>query len=304
MDANKTIAAKFTKTPTTNTTVITSKIQNGTSVASSRVTLDYQNQNPSTTSYEVKVDGGTWLNVGTSTSYTASGLSLGDHNIEVRAVDKNGSVIDSKKVNFEVSVWVPPADDAVASSVVIISTLGAVSVIATAISNPLNMPFTWLWEKINSLLPDSVKGWLESFISSKHQMVIEHKQGSIYALSRIEILAYLASLAVMTFAFAYSGAGSLDDFILLIPTVLATSVIVGLTKNLITELYSRTRGVWAEHRLWYFGLTTFLFSTIVFRTPFSSPSRIVNHSPSFTPRSQGLVASASVVISLVFGAVF
>jgi len=304
MNAKKAITATFTKTPSTNTMVITSNIKDDTSVASSRVTVDYQNQNLSTTSYEVKVDGGIWVDVGTSTSYTASGLSLGDHSIEVRAVDKNGSVIDSRKVNFVVSVWVPPADDAVASSVVIVSILGAVSILATAISNPLSMPFTWLWEKVNSLLPDSVKGWLESFISSKRQMVVEHRQGSIYALSRIEIFAYAASLAVMTFAFAYSGAGSLDDFIFLIPTVLATSVVVGLTKNLITELYARTLGVWAEHRLWYFGLTTFLFSTIVFRTPFSSPSRIVNYTPRFTPRSQGLVASASVVISLAFGAVF
>lgn len=304
MNANKIITATFTKTPSTNTTVITNKIENGTIVASSRVRVIFQNQNPSTSSYEVKVDGGTWTNVGTSTDYTAAGLSLGDHEIEVRAVDVNGSVIDSEKVNFEVSVWVPPADDAVASSVVIVSTLGVVSIIATAISNPLSMPFSRLWEKINSLLPDSVKGWLESFISSKRQLVIEHKQGSIFSLSKIEILAYISSLAVMTFAFAYSGAGSLDDFLLLIPTVLATSVIIGLTKNILTEFYSRALGVWAEHRLWYFGLATFLFSTIVFRTPFSSPSRIVNHSPRFTPRSQGLIASASVVISLVFGGVF
>ena len=304
MNANKTITATFTKKQSTNTTIITTKIENGTTIASSRVTLDFKDQNPTTKSYEVKVDGGAWTNVGTTTSYTASGLSLGEHSIEVRAIDNTGVITDSKKVDFAVSVWVPPANNAVASSVAIVSTIGVISVIATAISNPLNMPLSWLWEKLNSLLPDSVKGWLESFISSKRQLVIEHKTGSIFTLSRIEIIAYIAALAAMTFAFAYSGAGTIEDFILLIPTVLATSVIVGVTKNLITELYARTLGVWAEHRLWYLGLTTFLASTIIFRTPFSSPSRIVNHSPSFTSRSQGLVASASIVISLVFGAVF
>ena len=304
MTQNKTITATFTKKQSTNTSIITSKIQNGTIIASSRITIDCQNQKTNTTSYEIKVDEGTWISLGTSTSYTASGLSLGEHNIEVRSINENGAVVGSEKVNFEVSVWVPPADKAIASSVVIVSTLGAISIIATAISNPLSMPFTWLWEKINALLPDSVKGWLESFISSKRQLVIEPKQGSIFILSRIEVFAYLASLAVMTFAFAYSGAGSFDDFILLIPTVLATSVVVGLTKNLLTELYARTLGVWAEHRLWHLGLTTFLFSTIVFKTPFSSPSRIVNHSPKFTPRTQGLVASASVVASLAFSVVF
>jgi len=108
----------------------------------------------------------------------------------------------------------------------------------------------------------------------------------------------------LTFAFAYSGAGSLEEFLLLLPTVLVTSVVVGLVKNLLTEMIARILGVWAEHRLWYFGLATFLLSTLAFRTPFSSPSRIVNHSPKFTSRSLGLVASASVVIALGFAAVF
>jgi hypothetical protein len=212
--------------------------------------------------------------------------------------------VDSQKVDFKVNVWVPPTSNAVASSVVVASAISVISIIASAASNPMSMPLSWLWEKINLLLPDGVKGWLESFLSSKRQLVIEHKTGSIFALSKLEILSYLASLIFLTFAFCYSGANTFDDFVMLIPTVLATSVLVGLAKNLLTEAYARMLGVWAEHRLWYFGLTTFLFSTLVFRAPFSSPSRIVNHTPRFTPRSQGLVASASVVVGLAFAAGF
>jgi outer membrane protein assembly factor BamB len=304
IEKNMTITATFQKIPDMNSTLITTKISNGTAVSSSKITINYLNSNQSTTKYEVKVDGGAWVNTGSSTSYTASGLSLGDHSIEVRAVDADGGVVDSQKVNFVVDVWVPPASNAVASGVVIASSIGLISAVASAASNTMSTPLSWLWEKINSLLPDGVKGWLESFLSSKRQLIIDNKTGSIFTLSRFEILSYLASLVVLTFAFCYSGAYTLDDFVLLIPTVLATSVLVGLVKNLLTEIYARKLGVWAEHHLWYFGLSTFIISTILFRAPFSSPSRIVSHTPKSTPRSQGLVATASVIIGLLFAAIF
>jgi Zn-dependent protease len=67
---------------------------------------------------------------------------------------------------------------------------------------------------------------------------------------------------------------------------------------------ARIQGVWTEHRLWYFGLTMFLFSSIVFKVPFSSPSRLTHHSPKFTKRSLGLVAAAQVTISIALAAVF
>jgi Zn-dependent protease len=86
--------------------------------------------------------------------------------------------------------------------------------------------------------------------------------------------------------------------------VLVTSVAVGLIKNLLTELVARLLGVWSEHRIWYFGIATFMLSTLVFKTPFTSPSRIVNHTPHFTEKSQGLVATASVAIGIGFAVVF
>jgi Zn-dependent protease len=48
----------------------------------------------------------------------------------------------------------------------------------------------------------------------------------------------------------------------------------------------------------------FLFSSIVFRVPFSSPSRLTHNSPKFTRRSLGLVAVAQVIIPISFAAAF
>jgi outer membrane protein assembly factor BamB len=305
LNANKVVIAAFTQNQsTTIPAVFAGGVTNGTAVASSKVTVSYQNPSTKTSYYEVKVDGEAWINNGLTTTYTFTGLSLGEHTFEVRAVDSTGVTLSSSNLNIYVSVWVPPVINAVSSSVVTVSVISIVSIIATAVSTPSSLPLSWLWQKIDSLLPEGVKGWLESFVASKRQLVIEQKTGSIFILTKLEIFAYASALVVMTFAFAYAGAGSLDQLILLIPTVLATSVVVGIAKNLITEVYARMNGVWAEHHLWYFGLATFLLSTIAFKTPFSSPSRVVHHSPKFNERSQGLVASASVVISLVFAGIF
>ena len=284
--------------------VFTGDVANGTNVASSRVTFDIKSSATEISFFEVRVDGSTWVNNGLSKSYTFSGLGLGKHVLEGRAIDKSGAAVGSSNVTINVSVWVPPAANAVASSIATVGVFGVVSLVAATVSSPAGFAGGWLWEKIIGILPDGVKGWFESFVASKRSLVVEDKVGSIFVLTKLEIVAYAVALFVLTFAFAYSGAGSLQEFLLLLPTVLVTSVVVGLVKNLLTEMIARILGIWAEHRLWYFGLATFLFSTLAFRTPFSSPSRIVNHSPKFTSRSLGLVASASVVISLGFAAVF
>lgn len=56
--------------------------------------------------YEVRVDGGSWENVGTSTSYTAS-VSSGIHTIDVRAVDKAGNVGPADSVPVKVDTQSP-----------------------------------------------------------------------------------------------------------------------------------------------------------------------------------------------------
>jgi Zn-dependent protease len=224
--------------------------------------------------------------------------------LEVRATNKGGIVGLSNRTTIKADVWVPPTENAVASSALTVGTVSLVSVAASAVSNPSSFPSSWLAGKINDLLPEGFKEWLKSFIASKHQIIIEQKVGPIFMLTKQEVLSYAVSISVLTFAFSYAQATSLDQILLFIPTVLATSIAVEFSKNLLMEITARSKGIWAEHRLWYLGLATFLISTLVFKTPFSSPSRLVHHSPKFTRRSLGLVAFASVIIALAFASLF
>jgi len=306
INGNKVVTATFTKEQPQNPppAVFSEGITNGTTVASSKLIVNYQNLSPETSSYHVRVDSQAWVDKGLATSYIFTGLSLGEHKFEVQAVDDKGNTLSSSRLNVDVSVWVPPATDVAASNIVTLSAVSIVSAIATSMSNPSSLPLSWLWEKINALLPKAVKDWLESFISSKHKVIIEQKTGPIFSLSKFEVLAYAVSPVIITLAFSYAGSRSFDQFIALMPIVVATSVTVGIIKNLAAEFYARLNGVWAEHHVWYFGLATFLLSTIVFRTPFTSPSRIVSHSPKHNDRTRGLAASLSIILSLIFAGLF
>ena len=277
---------------------------NGTTVSSNKVTLNLQTPDTNTAYYQVRLDGGSWVKTGLSSSYTFSGLSLGKHTLQGQAVDNSGQVSGSSNVTVTVSVWVPPVVNAVESSVATVAVLGIVSLAAVAISSPTTIAGNWLAEKISNLLPKYAKDWLESFVSSKRSQVIEDNTGTIFTLTKLEIITYAVTLLILTLAFSYSGAGTMEEFLVLLPTVLVTSVVIGLVKNLLMELIARIQGVWAEYRLWYLGLTTFTLSTLIFKTPFSSPSRILHHSPRSTTKTGGITSTASVMITLGFAAIF
>ena len=277
---------------------------NGTVVSSNKVTLELKVPNATSARNEIRVDGGGWVNVGRSQRHTFDGLSIGTHTLEARTVGDSGQVTGSSVMTVNVNVWIPPLSNAVASSVTTVGLISVVSLAAYAVSSPTSLAGSWLSEKLKNILPQGVQGWLESFIGSKHALVIEGRTSSVFRLTRLEVITYGVALVLLTFAFSYSGAGSLETFLFLIPTVLVTSVAVGLIKNLLTELVARLLGVWSEHRIWYFGIATFMLSTLVFKTPFTSPSRIVNHTPHFTEKSQGLVAPTSVAIGIGFAVVF
>jgi hypothetical protein len=89
-----------------------------------------------------------------------------------------------------------------------------------------------------------------------------------------------------------------------LPTILATSILVGFLKTFVLIAYSRKQGVWTEHKVWYFGLATFLVTTFAFKVPFSSPSRSVHHAPKFTKRLGAILSSAEIFISLAFAGLF
>ena len=201
-------------------------------------------------------------------------------------------------------VWAPPAEGALVAGALTVGITSGVSALASAANNPESFPNNKLAQKVNDLLPDSVKKWLDSFVSSKTGAAIEHRVGAVFIFTKQEILSIIVSLAVITFAFSYAKAESLNQILSLIPIVLATAIIVDLVKDLVRDVVARSQGVWSEYRLWYFGLAMFLVSSVAFKVPFSSPNRIRHHSPKFTKRSVGLVSLTAVIVPLAFAAIF
>jgi Zn-dependent protease len=198
-------------------------------------------------------------------------------------------------------IWVPSAEGALAAGLFTVGITSIISSFASALSNPETFPMA---QKINSFFPETLKKWLHEFISAKNKLVITPKRGRTFTLTRLEIVSYVVALSILTFAFSYAKAQTLDEILPLIPTILATSIVVEFVKNFAVEAIARSQGVWTEHRLWYFGLAAFLLSTVAFKVPFSSPSRNTHYAPRFTKRSLGLVSSASIFVGLVFAVLF
>jgi hypothetical protein len=89
-----------------------------------------------------------------------------------------------------------------------------------------------------------------------------------------------------------------------VPVFLATSVFVGFVQKFFSIAYMRSKGVWSEHRIWPYGLFLFLFTTFVFRVPFSSPTRNVHQSAKFTERLGALASVSEILIGLAFAGLF
>jgi len=200
-------------------------------------------------------------------------------------------------------IWVPSVEGAFFAGVLTVGLTSVVSSLSSAITNPETYPSQAVAKTVN-MFPETLKKWLAEFISSKRKKTGEQRKGSLLALTKLETLSYAAALAILTFAFSYAKADTLNSIPFLIPTVLTTSVIMEFVKNYVTEVIAKSKKVWTEYRLWYFGLATFLVSTLAFKVPFSSPSRLIHHHPKFTKRSLGLVATVSVVVPLAFATVF
>ena len=76
-------------------TLTIDKPKNGTTIYEKKVTVSWTgSDNVAIDHYEVKLDNGTWVNVGTDTSYVFGNLTVGHHVIYVKAVDtSNNSVV-------------------------------------------------------------------------------------------------------------------------------------------------------------------------------------------------------------------
>jgi hypothetical protein len=199
--------------------------------------------------------------------------------------------------------WAPRHTEAIAAPVVAAGAVGIVAVIAAVFSSP-GGSVGGFGGKIRDLLPEGAKEWLEEYLSQRKKPVALQKTGSPFVPTKPEFLAYGVSLVALTVAFSYVKAPDLSSFILVLPTILATAVIVEVLRKYVTEVYARAKGVWAEHRIWYTGLAMFLITTFAFGVPFSSPSRNVYHSPKLTKRLNAHVSAVTVLVTLGFAAVF
>lgn len=158
--------------------------------------------------------------------------------------------------------------------------------------------------KIANLLPDKIKAWLENFVASKRKIAITEKAGSPFVPTKPEALAYIVSTLFLALSFSYVKVSDLSQILVVLPTIFATSILVGFAKTFFSIVYSRKRGVWTEHKVWFFGLVTFIVTTFAFRVPFSSPTRNVHYGPKFTKRMGAILSSASILLSLAFAGFF
>jgi hypothetical protein len=200
--------------------------------------------------------------------------------------------------------WVPPPENAAAATVVTAVAVGAVSTVVAAATSPAGTSAGKAAEKAGDLLPESVKKWLTEYMSSKRKPALDQKTGSPFLPTKPEALAYAVSLVVLTISFSYVKVPDFTQILAVLPTILATAIIVEFVKNFSTVAFARKLGVWTEHRLWYFGLAMFLITTFAFGTPFSSPSRTLYYAPKLTKRREGIAYSAAILVTLAFAALF
>jgi hypothetical protein len=192
----------------------------------------------------------------------------------------------------------------VAATAVTVVAVSASSIAVAAAVTPVGVPTGRVTKEVKELLPSSVKKWLAKYMASKSKLSVAERAGLPFVPKKSEVVAYCVSIAVLASAFSYVKANGLVEFVVVLPVILATSVVVEVVKTFVLIAYARSRSVWTEHKLWYFGLATFIVSTLAFRVPFSSPSRSVHYSPKFTARLGAVLACASIVISLVFAGFF
>lgn len=201
-------------------------------------------------------------------------------------------------------VWVPKPENAAVAVGVSAWAIGAISLIFSALSNPLGDLGGKAGERTKGLIPDNIKEWLEEVVSSRRKVAVGKKTGSPFIPTKTEALAYITAIVVLAVSFSYVKVITLNQIWELLPIFFVTSVLVGFVQKFFGIVFMRSRGVWSEHKIWPFGLVLFLFTTFAFRVPFSSPTRNVNQSSKFTEHLGAIVAASEILISLGFAGLF
>jgi outer membrane protein assembly factor BamB len=202
------------------------------------------------------------------------------------------------------TAWVPQPTNGLVAPVAAAVVTAAASVAVAAAVTPVGVSSGKAVSEVQKLLPSSVKSWLSSFVSSKRKLKVKEKTGSVFRPTNYEAIVYVVEVALLTVSFAYVKVEALGDIMLVLPTFFATSILVGFSKTFVSIVYSRRNGVWTEHKIWYFGLVLFVLTTFILRTPFSKPARSVSYSPKSTKKLGATIAVISILLSLVFAAMF
>ena len=172
------------------------------------------------------------------------------------------------------------------------------------VGNLLRAQLSSLGEKLGSMLPSGIQMWIENYLGSKGELTVQAGLGSVFKLTRVELIAYAIALVTLTVAFAYSSAATLEEVLIGIPIILGTSILIEFLKNYLLNVFSRRKGAWVEYRIWAPGWLMFAVSSFFFKTPFSSPSKTAKHVCPESEQICGLMAVSSVVLVLLFGAGF
>jgi YVTN family beta-propeller protein len=230
-----------------------------------------------------------------STSSTASASTTTSGTVQTTSASSTQDIVQQ--------VWVPKPANAVASVAVSAAIVGAASLIFAALSNPLGGLGGTLADKTSGVIPDNIRQWFEEIIASRRKLEAKDKKGSLFRPTTPEIVAYIVSIVVLAVSFSYVKVTTLSQIWVLLPVFLATSFVVAFVQSFFSIVYLRMKGVWSEHVIWPLGLILFLFTTFVFKVPFSSPTRDVN-SKKFTEKLGAMVSASGVLIYLVFAGLF
>lgn len=214
------------------------------------------------------------------------------------------SVPDDVIANLTTTIWTPDTPNAVVAPIAAAAGAAVASVAVAAVATPAGLPTDRIVKQAQNLLPSTVKSWLSSFIASKRKIKVEEKTGSIFKPTKTETLVYIFAIILLSLSFAYVKVDSLNQILIILPTILITSIFVGFAKTFISITYSRHQGVWTEYKLWYFGLVLFIFTTLLLRTPFSKPARSVSYSPKYTKKLGSTLSITSIFLSLAFAVFF
>ncbi len=238
-----------------------------------------------------------------SDSSTASGSTSSTTSASTTTTSSIVQTTTSSTQDIVQQVWVPTPTNAVAAVGVSAAIVGAASLIFAAISNPLGGLGGTLADKTEGVIPDNIRQWFEEVIESKRKLDAKEKKGSLFRPTKPEVLAYIVSIIVLAVSFSYVKVITLSQIWALLPVFLATSFVVAFVQSFFSIVYLRMKGVWSEHVIWPLGLVLFLFTTFVFKVPFSSPTRDVN-SKKFTEKLGAIVSASGVLIYLAFAGLF